>query len=182
MKKQKRPLAQKAKVLTDIGALVCAVFVAINIAIIFASVFMRYVFNKPILGTTELVALLMPFIAYFGIGYTSSVNGHVQMAACYNNYKGRHKYISRIIIYGITLIFFALLFYMGVKNFAASVAKMEKVTAAVTLYAWVGKFAIPAGSLIMLIQDFFLLLDAVVGLVHYKPGQEQEETPAAPEA
>ena len=65
---------------------------------------------------------------------------------------------------------------------AASVAKMEKVTAAVTLYAWVGKSAIAAGSLIMLIQDFFLLLDAVVSLVHYKPGQEQEETPAGPEA
>ena len=82
--KKKRTLATFAKPITDFGAIICGIFVAVNIAIIFASVFMRYAFNKPILGTTELVALLMPFIAYFGIGYTSSVNGHVQMAAFYD--------------------------------------------------------------------------------------------------
>lgn len=171
--KPRKTMVSLVRPITNFGAIVCAVFVAVNIAIIFASVFMRYVFHSPILGTTELVSLLMPYIAYFAIGYTDAINGHIQMSALCSNYKGRHKYISQIIIYGIALVVFAILFYVSGKNFIASVGKMEKFTAVITLYAWVGKFAVVGGSAIMLIQLLARVIDAVIDTIEYKPSAAQ---------
>ena len=167
--KPRKTMTSLVRPITNFGAVVCAVFVAVNIAIIFASVFMRYVFHKPIL-----VSLLMPYIAYFAIGYTDAINGHIQMSALCSKYKGRHKYISQIIIYGVALAVFAILFYVSGKNFIASVTKMEKFTAVITLYAWVGKFAVVGGSTIMLIQLLARVVDAVVDTVNYRPEPKQD--------
>ena len=172
--KPRKTMTSLVRPIENFGAVVCAVFVAVNIAIIFASVFMRYVFHRPILGTTELVSLLMPYIAYFAIGYTDAINGHIQMSALCSKYKGRHKYISQIIIYGIALAVFAILFYVSGKNFIASVAKMEKFTAVITLYAWVGKFAVVGGSAIMLIQLLARVVDAVIDTINYRPESKQD--------
>ncbi len=175
MEKKKTPLAEKAKVLDLVGAGICALFVAINIVLIFVNVVMRYLFNSPILGVTELVALLMPHIAYFGIAYTAYQHAHVQMSAFFSNYKGRHKYISECIVYGLALALFILLVYVGMDAFITSVVKLERATSVVVLYKWWGKVAVPFGSLLMVIQTGCQFVDSLINAIRYRKGDMPTE-------
>lgn len=42
-----------------------------------ADIIMRYVFNAPIIGTFELMELLLPVAAYVGVSYVQQVRGHI---------------------------------------------------------------------------------------------------------
>ena len=43
---------------------------------------MRYAFNSPIQGTTEIVTMLMAWVAYAGMGYTLLKGQHMALAPC----------------------------------------------------------------------------------------------------
>ena len=64
-----------------------------NMVLICCDVFMRYAFNSPIQGTTEIVTMLMAWVAYAGMGYTLLKGQHMQLGAVYDRLHGRIKHI-----------------------------------------------------------------------------------------
>jgi len=58
-----------------IGQLILVMMVLLTVA----DVFLRYVFNRPILGSYELTEFMMAILVFSSIGYTMAVKGHVVM-------------------------------------------------------------------------------------------------------
>ena len=63
--------------------------VVFNLVLLSANVFMRYVFNAPIKGTSEIVTMMMAWVAYMGMAYTLLNEKHMQLEAIYEKLHGR---------------------------------------------------------------------------------------------
>ena len=70
---------------------------------------MRYAFNSPIQGTTEIVTMLMAWVAYAGMGYTLLKGQHMQLGAVYDRLHGRIKHIFSFFIYLLATILFVVM-------------------------------------------------------------------------
>ena len=62
---------EKPELLMKFFGWVSAGVMLFNMVLICCDVFMRYVFNSPIQGATEIVTMLMAWVAYAGMAHTS---------------------------------------------------------------------------------------------------------------
>ena len=74
---------EKPELLMKLFGWVSAGVMLFNMVLICCDVFMRYAFNSPIQGTTEIVTMLMAWVAYAGMGYTLLKGQHMQLGAVY---------------------------------------------------------------------------------------------------
>lgn len=70
---------EKPELLMKLFGWVSAGVMLFNMVLICCDVFMRYAFNSPIQGTTEIVTMLMAWVAYAGMGYTLLKGQHMQL-------------------------------------------------------------------------------------------------------
>lgn len=148
-------------------AIICGLVMAFNMVIIICDVFMRYVFSAPIQGATELVAIMMAYIGYFGLGYTLKNGKHIAMSALYEKNKGRYKYVADVIIYAVIIVAMIALCYATFDLFASSFARMEKANSTTTIYVWIGKGGSFIGCVGMLIQSVVMFLSSLLKAIHY---------------
>ena len=87
-------------------AWVSAGVVLFNFILLCANVFMRYAFGSPIKGTSEIVTMMMAWVAYMGMAYTLLNGKHMQLEAIYEKLQGRTKHIFSFIIYLLATILF----------------------------------------------------------------------------
>lgn len=73
---------EKPELLMKLFGWVSAGVMLFNMVLICCDVFMRYAFNSPIQGTTEIVTMLMAWVAYAGMGYTLLKGQHCSLAPC----------------------------------------------------------------------------------------------------
>ena len=73
-----------------------------------ADVFLRYVFNRPILGSYELTEFMMAVLVFSTIGYTMVVKGHVVVDLVFTKLPQRSKDILECITSFIAFILFAV--------------------------------------------------------------------------
>ena len=90
---------EKPELLMKLFGWVSAGVMLFNMVLICCDVFMRYAFNSPIQGTTEIVTMLMAWVAYAGMGYTLLKGQHMQLGAVYDRLHGRIKHIFSFFIY-----------------------------------------------------------------------------------
>jgi hypothetical protein len=57
--------------------LIGQVMLVLMVSITVADVFLRYVLNRPILGSYELTEFMMAILVFASVGYTMTVKGHV---------------------------------------------------------------------------------------------------------
>ena len=148
-------------------AIFCGVTMAVNMVIILADVFMRYVFSAPIQGATELVAILMALVGYFGLGYTLMNGKHIQMTAFYDKSRGRYRYVADMIINGIILATMIVLSYITLEVFLSSFARMEKANSTNTIYVWIGKCGSFIGCVGMLLEALLFLVYSIHNVIRY---------------
>lgn len=163
-----RPMYLKTEKFMKFFANLCGAAILVNMLLVFCDVIMRYLFVKPILGATEVVALLMAYIAYLGVAYTMVVSGHMQMTAVLDKVTGRAKIIENCIIYLFAIFLFSVLTYASFLNFYNSIIVGEKAVAAVTVYLWIGKLAVPVGCALTLIQSIITFIWYLTKLVKPK--------------
>ena len=81
MTKSGKRLYEVTDKLMHLFAWLSAGIVLFNLVLLCANVFMRYVFNSPIKGTSEIVTMMMAWVAYSGMAYTMLNGKHMQLEA-----------------------------------------------------------------------------------------------------
>jgi TRAP-type C4-dicarboxylate transport system permease small subunit len=81
---------------------------AIMVLLTVVDVFLRYVFNRPILGSYELTEFMMAVLVFSTIGYTMAVKGHVVVDLVFTKLPQRTRDILECITSLIAFILFAI--------------------------------------------------------------------------
>ena len=151
--------------IANIFATICGISCLLNMVIIFADVFMRLVFKKPIAGVTEYATIILMYGAYFGISYTLIHGKHMQMGALYEKLQGRKKAVINIIMYALIVFVFIVFVRAGWDTLIHSIQSGEIMQASVKVYRWPGRLAVFAGSILMAAQGAIYTVDAVISLI-----------------
>jgi len=125
----------------------------LSVISITANVIMRYVFDKPILGTDEINRYLIPVMAYLGIAYTQLRKNHVRITLLTMHLDKIYRKSSRIVGYilGILVTLFIFKASLDYAIHAFSVGETTLVGAS-TWPIWWSRFALPIGMLLLAIQ------------------------------
>lgn len=164
MLEKKTRLYEKPMPLMKFFSIVCALVMLFNFVLITCDVFMRFVFKSPIQGATEIVTMLMAWVAYAGLAYTMSENRHMQLGAVYDRLHGRKKHVMSFIIYAIATLMFCIFVVASWKIFWVSWEIHEKAVAAVTVYVFIGKFGTFVGWTLLAIQSAFMMVYSIQGI------------------
>lgn len=125
---------------------------------IVADTFSRYVFSAPFPASVEISQLIQPYVVFLPFAYALSTGSHVQVTLLTGHIRGRLKRWVACIPYLIGLIFFSIMGYMSWLNFWESFRINETMLAAIKLYWWIGKLAMPLGTVLIAIECAFQLL------------------------
>lgn len=125
-----------------------------------ADTFMRYVFNAPFPASVEISQLIQPYVIFLPFAFALSSGSHVRVTLFTDKLKGRPKAIVDFIPFLIGSIFFTVMTYISWIRFYDSFRINETMLAAIRLYWWVGKMAMPIGLGLMTIQSLLLAIIA----------------------
>ncbi|MBW1800341.1 MAG: TRAP transporter small permease [Deltaproteobacteria bacterium] len=84
------------------------VIIALMVILTVTDVFLRYVFNRPIVGSFELTEFLMVFLVFASISYTMAVKGHVYVDLVVSRLPSRVSAVIECIISLLAFLLFAL--------------------------------------------------------------------------
>lgn len=105
-------LAHAEKVLNIIfrtmGQIGIGVLVAMMLITV-ADVFMRYVFNKPIVGTTEIIQFTMLTLSFLGLVWCTMLKGHIKVDLLTKYIPYTPRLISESVFYLLGLGLYALI-------------------------------------------------------------------------
>lgn len=79
-----------------------------------ADVFLRYVFNRPILGSYELTEFMMAILVFATIGYTMAIKGHVVVDLVFTKLPQRARDILESITSFMAFLLFAIVAWRNV--------------------------------------------------------------------
>ena len=118
----------------------------------------RYVFNKPIPGTTELNETFMIAVVYMGLAYTQILRGHVNMEFVVSRLSPRTREIFQTVTIILSLAVFGFIAAATSEAAYDSWLIKEFHFGIVEFPIWPAKMLVPLGCYVMSIQ---LLIDAV---------------------
>jgi len=131
---------------------------------IVADTFFRFVFSSPFPASVEISQLIQPYVVFLPLAYALATGSHVRVTLLTERMGGKLKKWVSCIPYVIGLIFFSIMAYMSWLNFWESFVINETMLAAIKLYWWIGKLAMPLGTAMIAIecayQLFLVLTDA----------------------
>lgn len=81
--------------------------------VVAVNVFGRYLFNKPLLGTVELVEVMMVIIAFFTIPYTQLIRRHVRVDVVTSHLSSRIQVIMGSIAFFLSAGIFIVITYQS---------------------------------------------------------------------
>jgi TRAP-type C4-dicarboxylate transport system permease small subunit len=125
---------------------------------IVADTFFRYVFSAPFPASVEISQLIQPYIVFLSLAYALATGSHVRVTFLTKRLRGSVKKWISCIPYVVGLVFFSIMAYMSWLNFRESFRIDETMLAAVTLYWWIGKLAMPLGTGMIAIECAYQLL------------------------
>ena len=167
--------------ISTVFAGICAAACLINMVLLFLDILMRQLFKTSFAGATEYATLILMFVAFFGISYTHMKNRHMEMGAIYEKFSPKVRRIVDIVINGVILFVFIILFMASWNGFVTSVETKETMQAAVTVYRWPGRIAIVIGTLVFVLRTIFTFIESILIAAGGEKGQniensEQEES------
>ena len=172
MTKSGKRLYQVTDKLMHCFAWLSAGVVGFNFVLLTANVVMRYVFSSPIMGTPEIVAMMMTWVAYSGMAYTLLNGKHMQLEASYEKLQGRAKNILSLFVYLLATVLFILLAKASFDVFWASWLIKEESVASVTVYVFIGKCGAFVGWVLLSIQALLMTIYCFLAVIHpdkYEP-------------
>lgn len=172
MTKSGKRLYEVTDKLMHLFAWVSAGVVLFNFVLLCANVFMRYVFDSPIKGASEIVTMMMAWVAYSGMAYTLLNGKHMQLEALYEKLQGKAKHIASFFIYLLATILFLFFVKASFDVFWQSWTIKEESVASVTVYVFIGKAGTLVGWILLLIQAALMTIYCAMGMAHpdkYEP-------------
>jgi TRAP-type C4-dicarboxylate transport system permease small subunit len=102
-------------------------------------VFLRYVFNRPILGSYELTEFMMAILVFSTIGYTMAVKGHVVVDLVFSQLPQRARDILECVTSFIAFILFAI---VGWRNALQAVTAWQRNDVTAELFIPISPFVL----------------------------------------
>lgn len=166
MTKSGKRLYEVTDKIMHLFAWLSAGIVLFNLVLLCANVFMRYAFNAPIKGTSEIVTMMMAWVAYSGMAYTMLTGKHMQLEALSDRVQGRNKHILNLVIYLLASILFLFFIKASFDVFWQSWLIREESVASVTVYVFIGKCGTFVGWTLLAIQTVLMTIYSVLGILH----------------
>jgi len=135
------------------------IFILVMMVSITADVGGRYLFNTPILGTTELNRTLLVYAVCFALGYTEFRKRHIRVELVLNRLPK-----ARTLVEGLQLLLALVL--MGFATYASSViaynatVQGEYETGIINFPMWPGRIALAVGCLMLCMQYVVGIIDS----------------------
>ena len=102
--KSAQPAANAIKTVIRIGGYIAVVALAVMMLLTVFDVFLRFVFNRPILGAMEITEYLMVTLSFLAIAYCAMEKGHVKVQLLVSRLKTRGRTILGIIGHVLSLV------------------------------------------------------------------------------
>lgn len=166
MLKNGKPLYEITRKLMKFAAYVSIAVVVFNLVLLCANVFMRYIFDSPIKGTSEIVTMMMAWVAYMGMAYTLLNGKHMQLEALYEKLQGKAKHIASFLIYLLATILFLFFVKASFDVFWQSWTIKEESVASVTVYVFIGKLGTFVGWVLLAVQATLMTVYSALGVVN----------------
>jgi len=135
---------------------ICGVIFMVMIFLGTADVAGRYIFDSPVLGTQELMQVMMGAIVMLGWAYTQKEDGHVKVELFTNMMPYRAQKVLALIMTVIALGLFAII---AMKSWDIALANISRRFLVVDFPSGPFYFLVPVGS-------FFLCLEFIVHIFH----------------
>ena len=132
-----------------------------------ADVLGRYLFNRPIHGTTEITEFMMVGLLYFTLAHTQADKAHIRVEMFISHLSPRTQLILEMIAYLLGFILFALITWQGILSAAKAWQVWETTFGLILFPLFPAKVLIPIGSFLFSLR---LLLDFVGGLKNLREG------------
>ncbi len=139
---------------------ICGVIFMVMIFLGTADVFGRYVFDSPVMGTQELMQVMMGAIVMLGWAYTQKEDGHIKVELVTNMFPPRVRNVLSLIMSLIALILFATI---GYKSWGIALANFDRRFLVIDFPSGPFYFLVPVGA-------FFLCLEFIVSIFHISAG------------
>ena len=94
-----------------------AVILSMMVSLTFVDVFLRYVFKRPLTGSTDVTALMLASIVLLGMGYTELHKGHVNIDLVLVWLRKTPRLVINTVICILNICLFALLTWQGAIHF-----------------------------------------------------------------
>jgi C4-dicarboxylate transporter DctQ subunit len=157
------------------GALAIAVLVAAGV-LICIDVALRYVFNRPILGSIEIIEYALVYITFLGASWAVPRGAHIDIDVCVQampkSWQRVCALLSNLISLGVALV---LTIFGATTTWTAYARHMFKPTV-LEIPTWIVLIIIPIGSALLalrFLRDSIVSAEAVVtgrDLIRHEPG------------
>lgn len=152
MHERRHFLAQLLRFLRAISVGVSSVALLALTLMIVADTFFRYVFSAPFPASVEISQLIQPYVVFLPLAYALATGSHVRVTLLSERITGPLQRWIDGLPYLIGLLFFSVMAYMSALNFWESFVINETMLAAIKLYWWIGKLAMPLGTAMIAIE------------------------------
>lgn len=117
-KRQNDLLAKRAINIVSSASHVVGQSIAVLIMVlVVADVIGRYVFNRPISGTLEVIELMMPAVVFFSFAYVEAQDGHVKVDFILSHFPKRIRTCAEGVASCIALTVFGIIAWQSVLRF-----------------------------------------------------------------
>ena len=162
--------------LEDILAAIAMVAIMFMMILTASDVTSRYLFNKPITGSLEILEVVMAIVVFFGLARGQRLNINVGMDLLFDRLKGRALHGLRIFDTLLPLLLFAVVTFSSLRIALDALEKKQLTTGILHFPESPFLFALSLGGLLICIRFIIQLSHEVSALIKAK----KEELPIAP--
>jgi C4-dicarboxylate transporter DctQ subunit len=135
---------------------ICNVIFMVMIFLGTADVVGRYVFDSPVMGTQELMQVMMGAIVMLGWAYTQKEDGHVKVVLITNMFPPKARNVLSLIMSLLALFLFVAI---GYKSWGIALANFDRRFLVIDFPSGPFYFLVPVGA-------FFLCLEFIVSIFY----------------
>ena len=162
-----KPTKYLGLALHPLNRVINSVALVVLVAMMFLTavdVFMRYVLNRPILGSYEVTQLMMAVLVAFTMAYTQLHKGHVSIDVLISRFAPRTQAVIYTAVYSLSLGIFALITWQSAL-YAHSMWQTKYVTAALNIPVYPFTFVLAFGSAILCVVFIYNLFEQLTKAV-----------------
>jgi TRAP-type C4-dicarboxylate transport system permease small subunit len=132
----------------------------------------RYLFNRPIHGTTEITEFMMVGLLYFTLAHTQTDKAHIRVEMFITHLSPGTRLILEMIAYLLGFFLFVLITWQGILSAAKAWEVWETTFGLILFPLFPAKVLIPIGSFLFSLR---LLLDFIGGLKNLREGSMHDK-------
>ena len=125
-----------------------------------SDVFLRYVFRKPILGTTEITESMMACLAFFALAWCATRNSHLEVDLLISRFSTRVQAVMDALTRLIGLVVVALIAWRNILE-AMAVRELNLVSSLIKIPSFPFYYIISLGCGILCLVMVFQVIDNI---------------------